>query len=86
MARLTFTDDFKENVHQFQYFRWNSTYEMLERALELKDPLARVLSDRKGEKLRLNWQTLDVLEAVKIAMEPLAPLTDALSGSFSRLY
>ena len=46
----------------------------------MKEAVNRVLSDRKGERFKLSWQTLDVLEATKRALEPLAPLTDALSG------
>ena len=55
---------------------------MIARVYSQKEPLNIVLNDRKGEKLKLNWQTWDVLEATIKALEPLAPLTDALSGIY----
>lgn len=62
-------------------YRWNSTYDMISRILEQKESVMRVLSlDRKSEALKLTWQSLDVLESTAKALQPLAPLTDALSG------
>lgn len=54
---------------------------MISRLLEQKECVMRVLSlDRKSESLKLSWQSIDVLESVTKALQPLAPLTDALSG------
>lgn len=54
---------------------------MIQRMLEQKECVMRILSlDRKADRLKLNWQTLEVLEATEKALRPLAPLTDALSG------
>lgn len=60
---------------------------MVARTLEQKDALNRVLrSNRKSEPLALNWQTIDVLEAVHKAFSSLSKLTDALSGRDTILY
>ena len=54
---------------------------MIKRILEQERAIRRVLSeDRKVSHLVLKWQDIDVLTSVHSALEPLADLTDVLSG------
>ena len=62
--------------------RWGSTQAMVKRLLQLKDEVRQVLvSDRKTSHLVPTWQDTSVLESFNSAMEPLAELTDIMSGS-----
>ncbi|KAK6181734.1 hypothetical protein SNE40_009530 [Patella caerulea] len=61
--------------------RWGSMQKMIARLLEQETAIQRVLSgNRKTVHLIPKWQDVEVLEAVNKAIEPLAELTDALSG------
>lgn len=62
--------------------RWGSTQAMVKRLLQVEDEVKQVLvSDRKTAHLVPTWQDTSVLESFNSALEPLAELTDIMSGS-----
>ena len=62
--------------------RWGSTQAMVKRLLQVEDEVKQVLvSDRKTAHLVPAWQDTSVLESFNSALEPLAELTDIMSGS-----
>jgi hypothetical protein len=62
--------------------RWGSTQAMVKRLLYMENEVKQVLvSDRKTAHLVPSWQDTTVLESFNDAMEPLAELTDIMSGS-----
>ena len=61
--------------------RWGSTYLMIERVLEQKEALRRVLlADPKTKHLSPTWQDLDVVESLEAIISPLFDFTDSLCG------
>ena len=62
--------------------RWGSTQAMVKRLFQVEDEVKQVLvSDRKTAHLVPTWQDTSVLESFNSALEPLAELTDIMSGS-----
>ena len=61
--------------------RWGSRQQMISRVLEQEAALSKVLfADKKSRHLVLNWQDVEVLQAVQKVLKPLHDFTDALSG------
>lgn len=61
--------------------RWGSSYAMIERFLEQEPAIRLVLSNnRKATHLIPTGDDLAALESVRLALQPVAPFTDMLSG------
>ncbi|XP_073730758.1 E3 SUMO-protein ligase ZBED1-like [Misgurnus anguillicaudatus] len=59
--------------------RWNSTYDMINRALEQQAPVAAVIFEKKMSHLELNTSEWVLMEMVKNVLQPFKTATEALS-------
>lgn len=61
--------------------RWGSCFKMTERFLEQEPAVRRVLTtDKKATRLIPTGEELAILESIRLALAPVAPFTDMVSG------
>uniref|UniRef100_UPI003AAD5237 E3 SUMO-protein ligase ZBED1-like n=1 Tax=Centroberyx gerrardi TaxID=166262 RepID=UPI003AAD5237 len=60
--------------------RWGSKQKMIERMLEQRQAINRVLTDDRKANVSITWQDEDVLQSVNKALKPVSEFTDILSG------